>query len=236
MELVVYRETRPGILLLLREAVVDLALESLCDKLETLKGVGKPRFYRGKTATFAPFIRKDVAGYDDISLRAVIGIVYEVPDQELNRSLVDWAFEDLFDFLSTSPGTWDLDYRGETTDSGFAYDFRLHKSVPLNLSSTERNAKPPDKNRDKTEKQGKKKETKPVVRKDGDYATCDCCGKRTYRDNIAGRWLRCPSCQTLVCFECALSLRDRVVRGGGGGISTCPKCDKEFPMFLSIFA
>jgi hypothetical protein len=116
-ELVVYRETKPGIPPLLLEGVLDRNLNIICRNVSM-------------NTKFAQFIRKIIAGYDEDCLSGVIGIVYEVPNEKFDRLIKNWAFNKLFDYFRNFPGTWDNDYKGETSYTGFVHDFKLHKIIP----------------------------------------------------------------------------------------------------------
>ncbi len=122
MAFVVYRETKPGRAIPLLEAVLDQALNTAKLQLEILKA-------SKNSPNFLEFIDSFISGFDDDCFSAVIGVVYQDPDNKLDKAFTEWAFEKFFDFLL--PGTWDLDYQGETTLDGFKVDFRLHKKVPV---------------------------------------------------------------------------------------------------------
>lgn len=121
--LVVYRETKPGIVDPLREGVADIGVKSLLLKFQILK--------TSKTAfNFLKLIDKFIVGFDDDCLSAVVGVIYYAPDDKTDRGFKKWAFNELFDPLL--PGTWDLSYKGETSLKGFLNDFRLYKEVKTN--------------------------------------------------------------------------------------------------------
>jgi hypothetical protein len=133
MEYVIYRESKPGISSNLRVDVIEQAINGLRLKIETLQAGKREMQNLG-------YIKKIVSGFDDDSLSAVIGIGYEVPDEKTDQSFTEWAFVNLFDFLL--PGTWDLEYKGETNWEGFNSDFRLHKEISLSLEFTETQESP----------------------------------------------------------------------------------------------
>ena len=122
MEFIVYRETEPGIIASLLEQVLELAIKNVQLQLETLKA-------RKKTLEYVEFIDSIITGFDDDCLSAVIGVVYNAPNDESDCTFTKWAFEKLFNYLL--PGTWDLGYEGKTTLDGFMIDFRLHKKISI---------------------------------------------------------------------------------------------------------
>ena len=119
---IVYRETQPGLPKIIRERVIIDAVEGLKFQLKTIK-VDK------NNSEFLKYINSIITGFDDISMSAVIGVVYNVPNDEEDDAFKKWAFEKLFDYLLS--GTWDREYKGLSNLEYFTDDFRLYKKFSI---------------------------------------------------------------------------------------------------------
>jgi hypothetical protein len=115
---VIYRESKPGIVDPLRDAVAEKALQNSKLKFE-FEGI--------KTHEFINLVDGVITGFDDDSLSVVVGIVYNGEEGETDPKFLDWILKEFFDFLL--PGTWDLNYYNESPLSGFMSDFRFHKRI-----------------------------------------------------------------------------------------------------------
>ncbi len=134
MKYVVYRETKPGIARPLLEIVVQRGIYNLQLRLATEKANKNPSDYLASISGL-------ISGFDDDAHSAVVGFVFDATDLDNFNQFSAWAFKHLLDALL--PGTWDMNYKGETTLNGFKSDFRLQPNAIVKpLSSEEILAQP----------------------------------------------------------------------------------------------
>ena len=124
-KLVIYRESKPGILDDARKQFVKMTLKSLKSRIQELESTKS-------SSQYVSYIDSLIIGYDDNCYSGIIGIVCKLPSDISTESFSNWASHNLFKVLE--PTNWDLEYRGETTLNGFRGDFNRCRIVSLEMT------------------------------------------------------------------------------------------------------
>lgn len=129
-EYVVYKETKPD-LGGMRDIVLDQMSDLLRMRMRILAADAEERPNLAK-------LRRLVTAYDNSCSSAIIGLEYEIGEDEDDDAFTAWAREKIFDReMSMFSGTWDLDYWNGTTVEGLESDFAVRGREALEVVESE---------------------------------------------------------------------------------------------------